>query len=96
MNPVRKGTRQSPKSSGSNGLGIAGRSRTDGKPVAVLTSGDPYGQQLQPEAILGIPAVILGQGMQKVMQLVKSVAQTDATGLATGQSGVAGEITLAP
>ncbi len=44
----------------------------------------------------GVPAVIHGQGMQKVMQLVKRVAQTDATGLTTWQSSLAGEIALVP
>ncbi len=45
-----------------------------------------------PQAILGIPAVIHSDGMQKVMQLVKRVAQTDASVLITGESGVGKEL----
>lgn len=44
------------------------------------------------ETILGLPAVIHSAAMRKVMDLVKRVAQTDASVLITGESGVGKEL----
>jgi DNA-binding NtrC family response regulator len=45
-----------------------------------------------PELLLGVPAVIHSGAMRKVMELVKRVAQTDASVLITGESGVGKEL----
>jgi DNA-binding NtrC family response regulator len=45
-----------------------------------------------PRSILGLPAVIYSAAMQRVMEMVKRVAQTDASVLITGESGVGKEL----
>lgn len=45
-----------------------------------------------PEVVLGLPAVIHSDGMRRVMDLVKRVAQTDVSVLITGESGVGKEL----
>lgn len=44
------------------------------------------------ELVLGLPAVIYSESMRKVMDLVKRVAQTEASVLLTGESGVGKEL----
>ena len=43
-------------------------------------------------SILGLPAVIHSAAMRRVMDMVKRVAQTDASVLITGESGVGKEL----
>src|SRR2546429_7292499 len=45
-----------------------------------------------PGSILGLPAVIHSAAMRRVMDMVKRVAQTDASVLITGESGVGKEL----
>ena len=45
-----------------------------------------------PGSILGLPAVIHSAAMRRVMEMVKRVAQTDASVLITGESGVGKEL----
>ena len=45
-----------------------------------------------PGFILGLPAVIHSAAMRRVMEMVKRVAQTDASVLITGESGVGKEL----
>src|SRR6266550_1332512 len=45
-----------------------------------------------PGSTLGLPAVIHSAAMRRVMEMVKRVAQTDASVLITGESGVGKEL----
>ena len=49
-------------------------------------------QALRPQSYLGLSAIIASQPMQKLMQLVIKVAQTNATVLITGESGSGKEL----
>ena len=49
-------------------------------------------QALQPQCYLGLSAIIASQPMQKLMQLVIKVAQTNATVLISGESGSGKEL----
>jgi DNA-binding NtrC family response regulator len=49
-------------------------------------------QALRPQSFLGLSAIIASQPMQKLMQLVIKVAQTNATVMITGESGSGKEL----
>ena len=49
-------------------------------------------QTPRPQSYLGLSAIIASQPMQKLIELVVKVAQTNATVLITGESGVGKDI----
>jgi len=62
-------------------------------PAFACARGADNGEQApQPECYLGLSAIIASQPMQKLIQLVIKVAQTNATVLITGESGSGKEL----
>src|SRR5215813_6504230 len=60
--------------------------------LACARGAESEGQAPRPQSYLGLSAIIASQPMQKLMQLVIKVAQTNAAVLITGESGSGKEL----